>query len=87
MSDEITTSVARTTAGLRNALFDELDALRSGKSNPQKARATALICNTVLNSVEVEIEFHKYVRDVYGDDVSSKTPVLELGHDAIRLAE
>ena len=31
--------VSRTSAGLRDAIFDELDAIRSGESNPTRANA------------------------------------------------
>ena len=76
----------RTTAGLRNSLFDELDLLRSGDSNPSKSRAVALLANTILGSVEVEVEFHKYVRDVQRS-TNSKTPVLSLGTKTIQLSK
>lgn len=79
--------VERTTAGLRNALFDELEALRSGESDPPKSRATALLANTILTSVQVEVEFHKYLleRDVVVSQ-SAETPVLSLGSKAIALS-
>lgn len=50
-------AIVRTTAGLRDALFDELEALRRGESTPQRAKA---ICNTaqqILKSAEVEMAF------------------------------
>ena len=50
MTDETTPApaVARTSAGLRNALFDELDGLRSGTTNATKANATAKLGQTSL---------------------------------------
>lgn len=58
---ENSTPVARTSAGLRDALFDELDALREGRSNAAKANATAKLCATVIETVRMEIEARKYL--------------------------
>jgi len=69
----------RTSAGLRNALFDEIDDLRSGKSNPSRARSLSMLANTALKSVEVEVEFHKYVSDVSKLEGGAKIGILELG--------
>lgn len=54
--------VKRNTEGLRDALFDELDALRQGKSNSSKANATAKICSTLIESVRMELEVRKYMQ-------------------------
>src|SRR5262245_22126717 len=63
-----TTSVAKATApmkrtasGLREVLFEEIDQLRNGTSDPGRARSVALLANSVLESIQVEIEYHKYV--------------------------
>ena len=70
----------RTSAGLRNALFDEIDSLRVGESNPARARSLAMLANTALKSVEVEIEYHKYVSDVGKHEGSARIGSLELGN-------
>jgi hypothetical protein len=75
----------RTSGGLRDVLFDEIDALRAGKSNPARARALAMLANTALKSVEIEIEFQKYVSSVSKVDGIAKIGVLELGN-SIKLA-
>lgn len=77
----------RTSAGLRNVLFDEIDELRSGSSNPARARSLAMLANTALKSVEVEVEFHKYVSDVTKHDGSSKIGMLELGGNSIGFSD
>jgi hypothetical protein len=64
----------RTGQGLRDVLFDEIDALRDGRSNAARARAVAMLTNSVLQSVTTEIEYHKYV-----SDVSRSTPAGKLG--------
>ena len=56
--------VKRTSEGLRNVLFDEIDALRKGTSNPAKARALSQAVSVILKSVEVDIEFQKYVSEL-----------------------
>lgn len=48
----------RTSLGLRDALFDELDALRAGTSNPQKSQATAKLAVQIINSVKMEIDYN-----------------------------
>lgn len=53
--------IARTSSGLRDALFDEMDALRNGQSNPNRAIAVAKIACQVINSVKMEIEYQKHV--------------------------
>lgn len=49
----------RTTAGLRDVLFTELQELRQGKSTPSRARAICSICSHVLKTVELEIKAQK----------------------------
>lgn len=51
----------RTSNGLRDSLFQEIDLLRRGKSNPSKARAVAALASQILQSVKLEIEMHRYV--------------------------
>lgn len=46
---------ARSLGELRDVLFDELDALRSGRISPHRARATAALSFQILDSVRVEI--------------------------------
>lgn len=50
----------RTSAGLRSALFDELDGLRKGTSNATKANAAAKLCMTIVETVLVELDVAKY---------------------------
>ena len=71
------TPIARSTSGLRSALFDEMEALRSGSSNAQRARSIAMMANSILQSVQVEIEYHKYV--------SSNRPKIEGQSKIVRL--
>jgi hypothetical protein len=78
--------VIRTSQGLRDALFDELDSLRGGKSNPQKASAVAKISMQIVNTVRLEIDHHKHVLSLptdgktrSGTQAITKPAVLSLG--------
>jgi hypothetical protein len=57
----IPSPVARTSAGLRNALFDELDSLRQGASNTARANAVAKLAGQVVETVRMEIDVQKHV--------------------------
>lgn len=56
-----TAPVVRTSAGLRDSLFDELDALRRGESNPAKANAVAKIADQVVATVKMELDVQKHM--------------------------
>lgn len=63
--------VIRTSAGLRGALFDELDALRAGQSTPHKANATANLARGMIELVRTEID----VRRLLGEQAPA-TPLI-----------
>lgn len=73
--------IVRTASGLRDAMFDELDALRAGESNPQMAQAVAKLACQIVNSVKAEIEFHSHVRGLGIDEDVPLTKTLKLGSD------
>lgn len=52
-------TTARSTTGLRDALFDELDKLRSGKSNPSHANALAKVSAVIIETARLEIDVAK----------------------------
>lgn len=74
------TPITRSTSGLRTALFEEMEALRQGTSNAQRARSVAMMANSILQSVQVEIEYHKYVNANQGK-VVGESKVVSLGTD------
>lgn len=51
-----TAKVERSFDGLREALFDEIDGLRTGKSKPDKANSTARLAAEIVRSVAVQID-------------------------------
>ncbi len=70
-------STSRTSAGLAAAMFDELDALRSGDSTPQVARAKASIANTICAISRLEMEYARFVSVERRDD--NALPPLPMG--------
>lgn len=53
--------VIRTSAGLRNALFDELDGIRNGTSNTARANAVAKLAGQLVETVRMELEVHRHM--------------------------
>lgn len=49
----------RSTAGLREVLFEELDSLRSGTSTVQHANAVAKLGSSILGTMQIEIDVFK----------------------------
>lgn len=64
--------VERTSAGLRNALFDEIDALRRGDGDPQRAMAVAKLAANILATAQMEYRITK-------DGLPSKPKPILLG--------
>jgi hypothetical protein len=54
--------VMRSSAGLRDALFDEMDALRNGNSNPTRANAVAKLAGSIVETVHMEMEVERHLR-------------------------
>jgi hypothetical protein len=56
--------IPKTAEGLRDALFDELNALRAGKSNPQHARAVANLSRQVIESIRVQVQAQRLLKEM-----------------------
>lgn len=56
----ISTPVVRTSAGLRDALFDALDGLRSGATSAATANAVAKLADQVVQTVHMELAVQKH---------------------------
>lgn len=61
--------IVRTSAGLRDAIFDEIDAIRTGASNPTRANAVAKLATGVVETVRMELEVQKHIRSMAGHDM------------------
>lgn len=53
----------RTMEGLREKLFQQIDSLEKDKVSLSRAREIRNLAHVLLESVSVEIKFHKYVSD------------------------
>ena len=58
----VQTPVKRTSAGLRDAIFDEIDAVRNGTSNPTRANAIAKLATGIVETVRMEIEVQRHAQ-------------------------
>lgn len=56
----------RSTRGLRDALFDEMDNLREGKTTPHIAAAMSKLAVQIINSVRLEIEYQRHIASTPG---------------------
>lgn len=65
--------VTRTSAGLRDAIFDEIDAIRSGASNPTRANAIAKLAVGIVETVRLEVDVQKHLKSMSGTVMPSAT--------------
>lgn len=70
-----TNPTVRTSAGLRDALFDELDGLRNGESNPAKANAVAKLAGQVIDTVKMELDVQKHMSKLPKTDAATQLPM------------
>ena len=61
-------NIVRSSKGLANALFDELDALTKGDSTPQMARSKAAIANTICAVTRLEMDYARFVNQERGTE-------------------
>jgi len=54
-------SIERSSKGLANSMFEELDKLRSGETTAQQARSAAAIANTICTISRLEMDFARFV--------------------------
>ena len=74
--------IERTSAGLREALFDAIEKVRDGDMLPEDAKAISGLAAQVCNSVQLEIQVAK-LRTEYPSDTKLVLPgTLQLGAPA-----
>lgn len=69
----------RTTEGLRNILFEEIEELRGPDSNPQKSQAVANIAKQIINTAKVELDFARAAIKANEEGHQIKLGSLQLG--------
>lgn len=70
---------SRTTSGLRDILFDEIDGLRDGTGETDKAMAIANLAKQIINTAKVELDFHRAMHAMELDGAPIKLGNLQLG--------
>jgi hypothetical protein len=73
------TKIERTSAGLRDALFDAIEKLRSGDIEAQDAKALAALSHQICATVSLEIEVAKLRTEYPADTKLSLPAALPLG--------
>lgn len=58
--------VKRSSEGLANAMFDELDGIRNGTTTATNANAAARLADQICNIRHLELEVHKYLTGARG---------------------
>lgn len=71
--------VARTSQGLRDILFDEIEELKSGDGDPQKSLAIANLAKQIVNTAKVELDFHRQMAAQAEAGAPVKMGTLQLG--------
>ena len=74
--------MARTSKGLRDVLFDEIESLRSGDGDPSRALAVANLAKQVINTVKVELDYHREALRLQETGSPLKLGSVELGSGA-----
>lgn len=72
--------VIRTSLGLREVLFDEIDHLRNGTSTPNRAAALSKLAVQIINTVTMEVEYQRHVATNPTAFNGMKTTPILLGH-------
>ena len=72
----------RTTKGLRDILFDEIDELRAGNGDPSKAQAVAQLARQILNTAKIEMDFLRTISSMKDDGKTLELGSLELGTES-----
>lgn len=72
----------RTTQGLRDILFDEIDELRTGNGDPTKSMAVANLAKQIINVAKVELDFHRQIEAQAKEGSPVKMGTLQLGSGA-----
>ena len=79
--------MARDTSTLRGILFDELESLRNGTSEPKMASAVAKLASQIIGTAKVEMEFHKLAAKMKAQGGELVLGAMDLGERAVVVDE
>lgn len=74
---KIEVKTIRTSRGLRDCLFEELDLLRNGRSEPQRAASVAKLAVQIINTAMIEVHLSR--TDLSLGDSAIKVRPIQLG--------
>ena len=74
--------VVRTSKGLQDTLFDEIDNLRNGRTTPQSARTLSSLASTIIQTGRLEMEHARFVSESRGGE-SSSMKAIEFGSEQV----
>lgn len=69
----------RTTHGLRDILFDEIERMQGKDADPTRALAVANLSKQIINTAKVEMDFHRALADLQSAGRDAALGTLELG--------
>lgn len=69
----------RTTHGLRDILFDEIDRMRGDDADPTRALAVANLAKQIISTAKVELEFHRTLSNLAESGTNVSLGTLALG--------
>jgi hypothetical protein len=70
---------SRSTSGLRDILFDEIDELRTGAGDPTKSLAVANLAKQIINVAKVELDFHRVIQTAQAEGTPITLGSMQLG--------
>lgn len=82
-----TRKLKRTSQGLRDVLFDEIEELRNGNGDPTKSMAVANLAKQIINTAKVELDFHRQIAQHAEQGRPIKMGTLPLGSGNAASAE
>jgi len=74
--------MTRTSKGLRDVLFDEIESLRSGDGDASRALAVANLAKQIINTVKIELDYHRESTRLQEQGNPMKLGTVELGSGA-----
>ena len=77
-----TKKLPRTSHGLRDVLFEEIEHLRSGEGDPTRAMAVANLSKQIINIARVEMLYHGLARQSLELGKPMQLGTMQLGSDA-----
>lgn len=72
-------NIERTSKGLTNTLFDELEKLKSGESTPQQSRSISSLANTICAVSRLEMDYARFVSLERSESVGVGLNALPMG--------